>query len=236
MAERVDESAKLTGAFDAVARWCEDYFRSATGSGTPLGPQFVRVVRAFGEIAAASADCQDANRALRLSMLREKVEAHLQGFMRGDLAGESSATLPEPSRLVQAEAQVHIQDRGDMPWRPQLAECGAAGTGRRLEGFSLRVNPLIEDVSLKYKAHLAVKGDTPWVDQGEYCGTRGQDRRVEAIWIEMAAGADRFDVYYSAHLCRFGWTGWFKNGQMCGTRGEYRQVEAIKVFLAERRP
>ena len=232
MVEGVDESTKLTGAFDAVARWCEDYFLSATGSGTPLGPQFVRVVRAFGEIAAATADSRDTNRALRLSMLREKVEAYLQGFMRGDLAGESSATLPEPSQLVQAEALVHVQDRGDTSWQSQLSESGAAGTGRRLEGFSLRVNPPVEGVSLRYKAHLAVKGDTPWIGQGEYCGTRGQDRRVEAIWIELAEGAERFDVYYSAHLCRFGWTGWFKNGQMCGTRGEYRQVEAIKVFLA----
>lgn len=236
MAERVDESAELTGAFESVTRWCEDYFRSATGSGTPLGPQFVRVLRAFSEIAAATADSHDANRALRLSMLREKVEAYLQGFMRGDLAGESSATLPEPSRLVQVEAQAHLQDQGDSAWQPQLAECGEAGVGRRLEGFSLRLSPATGGVALRYKAHLAVKGDTAWVRQGEFCGTRGQNRRLEAIWIEMAEGADRFDVYYSAHLCRFGWTGWFKNGQMCGTRGEYRQVEAIKVFLSERRP
>lgn len=234
MAGDVDESAKVTEAFDAVTRWCESYFQSAAGSGTPLGPQFVRVLRVFGEIAAASADSQAANRALRLSMLREKVEAYLQGFMRGDLAGESSATLPEPSQLVQIEAMAHVQDRGDTPWRSQLAECGAAGTGRRIEGFSLRLNPPAEGVSLRYKAHLAVRGDTRWTEQGEYCGTRGENRRVEALWIELDEGADRFDVYYSAHLCRFGWTGWFKNGQMCGTRGEYRQVEAIKVFLAEK--
>lgn len=234
MAGGVDESAKLTEAFDAVTRWCESYFQSATGSGTPLGPQFVRVIRAFGEIATASADSQAANRALRLSMLREKAEAYLQGFMRGDLAGESSAVLPEPSQLVQVEAMTHVQDRGDTAWRSQLSECGAAGTGRRIEGFSLRLNPPAEGVSLRYKAHLAVRGDTRWTDQGEYCGTRGENRRVEALWIELAEGADRFDVYYSAHLCRFGWTGWFKNGQMCGTRGEYRQVEALKVFLAEK--
>ncbi len=232
MADSTDQSAELTESFEVVARWCQDYFLSATGSGTPLGPQFVRVIRAFGEIAAATSSSGDSNRALRLSILREKVEAYLQGFMRGDLAGESSATLPEPSQLVQAEALVHVQDRGDTSWRPQLAECGAAGTGRRLEGFALRVNPPVEGISLRYKAHLSVIGDTPWVDQGDYCGTRGQNRRLEAIWIELAEGADRFDVYYSAHLCRFGWTGWFKNGQMCGTRGEYRQVEAIKVFLA----
>lgn len=235
MADSTEKSARATEAFDAVTRWCEDYFLSATGSGTPLGPQFVRVLRTFSEIAAATASSGDANRALRLSMLREKVEAYLQGFMRGDLAGESSTTLPEPSQLVQAEALVHVQDRGDTPWRSQLTECGAAGTGRRLEGFSLRVNPPTEGVSLRYKAHLSVKGDTPWVDQGDYCGTRGQNRRLEAIWIELSEGADRFDVYYSAHLCRFGWTGWFRNGQMCGTRGEYRQVEAIKVFLAAKR-
>ncbi len=235
MANSTDQSAKLTESFEAVVRWCEDYFLSASGSGTPLGPQFVRVIRAFGEIAATSADSLAANRALRLSMLREKVEAYLQGFMRGDLAGESSATLPEPSQLVQVEAFVHVQDRGDTSWRSQLTECGAAGTGRRLEGFSLRVNPPVDGVSLRYKAHLSVKGDTPWVDQGDFCGTRGQNRRLEAIWIELVEGAERFDVYYSAHLCRFGWTGWFKNGQMCGTRGEYRQVEAIKVFLAAKR-
>lgn len=234
MAQGADEATELAASFDKVARWCESYFVSASGSGTPLGPQFLRVLRAFGELATVSASGDTANRALRLSMLREKTEAYLQGFMRGDLAGLSNTALPEPSQLVQAEAMAHVQEHGDTPWRPQLSECGAAGTGRRIEGFSLRLNPPVEGVSLRYKAHVAVKGDSPWVEQGEFCGTRGQNRRVEAIWIEMAEGADRFDVYYSAHLCRFGWTGWFKNGQMCGTRGEYRQVEAIKVFLAEK--
>lgn len=235
MASSSEQLAKQAEAFEIVARWCESYFASAVGSGTPLGPQMIRVLRAFSEIAAADADSQDVNRALRLSMLREKAEAYLQGFLRGDLAGESSATLPEPSRLVQIEAQAHVQDRGDTPWRSQLTECGAAGTGRRIEGFSLRLNPPVEGVALRYKTHLAVKGDTPWVEQGNYCGTRGENRRIEALWVELAEGADRFDVFYSAHLCRIGWTGWFKNGQMCGTRGEYRQVEAIKLFLSEKR-
>lgn len=234
MTERADQATQLAASFDVVARWCEAYFTSATGSGTPLGPQFVRVLRAFGEMSVTASSGKFSNQALRLSVLREKVEAYLQGFMRGDLAGESSATLPEPSKLVQVEAMAHVQQRGDTSWCPQLTECGTVGTGRRIEGFSLRINPPVDGVSLRYKAHLAVAGDTPWMDQGEYCGTRGQNRRVEAIWIEVAEGADRFDVYYSAHLCRFGWTGWFKNGQMCGTRGEYRQVEAIKVFLAEK--
>jgi hypothetical protein len=234
MAQEAKDETALAASFDAVAQWCESYFVSASGSGTPLGPQFVRVLRAFGELAAASSSNDTANRALRLSILREKTEAYLQGFMRGDLAGLPSASLPEPSRIVQTEVMAHVQGRGDTPWHPQLSECGAAGTGRRIEGFSLRLSPPVEGVSLRYRAHVAVKGDTFWVEQGAFCGTRGEYRRVEAIWIELAEGADRFDVYYSAHLCRFGWTGWFKNGQMCGTRGEYRQVEAIKVFLAEK--
>ena len=234
MAQGANETTELAASFDTVARWCESYFISATGSGTPLGPQFVRVLRAFGEMATASADIAAPHRALRLSMLREKTEAYLQGFMRGDLAGLSTASLPEPSQLVQAEALAHVQERGDTPWLSQLSECGAAGTGRRIEGFALRLNPPVEGVLLHYKAHVAVRGDSRWVEQGEFCGTRGENLRIEAIWIELAEGAERFDVYYSAHLCRFGWTGWFKNGQMCGTRGEYRQVEAIKVFLAEK--
>ena len=234
MAQDADEATELAASFDVVARWCESYFQSTSASGTPLGPQFVRVLRAFGEMATASANTDSVNRGLRLSILREKTEAYLQGFMRGDLAGLASSALPEPSQLVQAEAMAHVQGQGDTTWHSQLSDCGAAGTGRRIEGFAVRLNPPLDSVSLKYKAHIAVKGDTPWVEQGEFCGTRGQYRRVEAIWIDLAEGADRFDVYYSAHLCRFGWTGWFKNGQMCGTRGEYRQVEAIKVFLAEK--
>ena len=233
--DRDTEPAGLTASFETVARWSQEFFASSRGSGTPLGPQFVRVVRAFGELAEAPSSGDPTTRGLRLSLLREKVEAYLQGFMRGDLAGESSATLPEPSRIVQTETMVHIQGHGDTDWKRQLSECGTIETGRRLEGFAIRLNPPVEGVALRYKAHLAVKGDTIWLDQGEYCGTRGEDRRIEAIWIELAEGAERFDIYYSAHLCRFGWTGWFKNGQMCGTRGEYRQVEAIKMFLAEKR-
>lgn len=234
MARGVEGSAHWGASFDEVARWCEDYFVSESGSGTPLGPQFIRVIRAFRELAVASETGDPATRALRLSMLREKAEAHLQGFMRGDLAGESSATLPEPSRVVQVETMAHVQDHGDTPWRAQLSDCGTVGTGQRIEGFAVRLNPPVEGVALRYKAHVAVRGDTPWFDQAEFCGSRGQNRRVEALWMELVEGAERFDIYYSAHLCRFGWTGWFKNGQMCGTRGEYRQVEAIKVFLAEK--
>lgn len=141
MAQSADEATSLAASFDVVTRWCESYFVSASGSGTPLGPQFVRVLRAFGEMAVASANTDSANRALRLSMLREKTEAYLQGFMRGDLAGISSTALPEPSNLVQAEVMAHVQERGDTPWRPQLSECGAAGTGRRIEGFAVRLNP-----------------------------------------------------------------------------------------------
>jgi len=224
----------LRDSFEQVMHWCERYFQSATGQRTPLGPQFLRVLQAFGELASATTGATDKTQALRVSMLREKVEAYLQGFMRGDLAGESAATLPEPSQLVQVEAMSHVQGHGDLDWRPQLEECGVSGKNRRLEGFALRLNPPTSQVALRYKAHLAVRGDTRWFDQGEFCGTRGENRRVEAIWIELAEGADRFDVYYSAHLCRFGWTGWFKNGQMCGTRGEYRQMEAFKVFLSEK--
>lgn len=234
MADSPEKSAKVTEAFDAVTRWCEDYFLSATGSGTPLGPQFVRVLRTFREIAAATASSGDANRSLRLSMLREKVEAYLQGFMRGDLAGESSATLPEPSQLVQAETLVHVQDRGDTPWRSQLTECGAAGTGRRLEGFSLRVNPPVEGVSLRYKAHLSVKGTRLGSIKGitaALADRTDDSKRSGSNWPKVPTALTSI----IRHLCRFGWTGWFKNGQMCGTRGEYRQVEAIKVFLAAKR-
>lgn len=234
MAQDAKQETALPASFDAVVGWCERYFTSASGSGTPLGPQFVRVVRALGDIASAETGGDPANRALRLGMLREKADAYLQGFMRGDLAGMSSALLPEPSRFLQAEVMVHVQDQGDTPWRSQLTECGSVGFGKRVEGFAVRLNPPVGDVSLRYKAHIAVQGDTAWHDQGEFCGSRGQKRRVEAIGIELSEGADRYDVYYSAHLCRFGWTGWFKNGQTCGTRGEYRQVEAIKVFLAEK--
>ena len=234
MARNADDATTTVSSFETVARWCQDYFVSASGSGAPLGPQIVRLIRAFGEMAAVQTSSDAATRSLRLSMLREKAEAYLQGFMRGDLAGESTSSLPEPSRLVQADLMVHVQDHGDTDWRPQLSECGSVGHGKRIEGFAVRLNPPVEGVSLRYKAHVSVLGDTAWFGDGEYCGTRGQKRRVEAIWIELAEGFDRFDIYYSAHLCRFGWTGWFKNGQMCGTRGEYRQVEAIKVFLAEK--
>ncbi len=227
-----NDTPAVAASFESVVRWCDQFFNSVDGSGTPLGPQLVRVLRAFGELAASETSGDEATRGLRSSMLREKAEAHLQGFMRGDLAGISTSSLPEPSKSVQAEVMVHLQKQGDTEWHPQLAECGSIGTGRRIEGFAVRLNPPIDGVSICYKAHLAMRGDTHWVQQGEYCGSRGQNRRVEALWIELAEGADRFDVYYSAHLCRLGWTGWFKNGQMCGTRGEYRQIEAIKVFLA----
>lgn len=228
-----NDSTSTVASFETVARWCDEYFVSARGSGTPLGPQIVRLIRAFGEMAAAETS-DTATRALRLSMIREKTEAYLQGFMRGDLAGVSNQSLPEPSKRVQLEAMAHVQDNGDTDWRPQLTEIGLSGFHKRIEGFAVRVQPPIEGISIRYKAHVAMRGDTRWVGDGEYCGTRGDKLRVEAIWIELAEGFDRYDVYYSAHLCRFGWTGWFKNGQMCGTRGEYRQVEAIKVFLVEK--
>ncbi len=109
---------------------------------------------------------------------------------------------------------------------------GTRGQSRRLEGFSLQLNPQVPGLSLKYVAHLQGTGDALFVNEGEFLGTRGQSRRLEGFAIELTGpSAANYDVIYMAHLAGTGDTGFFQNGQFCGTRGQSRQVEGILIRI-----
>ena len=231
MSTNGEERTVIRESFERVGDWCTKYF--STHQAEPVGPSLVSLIRLFGGLAEVSNSSAPLDVA-RATSFNERIEAYLNRFQRGDLAGETLATLPLPSEEVGVEVMAHAAFLGDTPWCRPTQECGTTGQGRAIEGFALRLVPDRNEISFRYKAHLSDRGDTRWFTLNEFCGTMGERRRVEAVWIDITEGKEKYDVFYSAHLARIGWTGWFKNGQMCGTRGEYRQVEALKLFVAEK--
>jgi uncharacterized protein YjdB len=126
---------------------------------------------------------------------------------------------------------VHLEDYGDRTWHEnQFA--GTHNEGRRIEGFSLQINPPVEGLSLKYMAHLQNIGDTAWVNEGDFVGTRGQSRRLEGFAIELdGPAASRYYVEYRAQVQNQGDTGPKLNGAFCGTRGQSLRLEGMQVVI-----
>jgi hypothetical protein len=129
---------------------------------------------------------------------------------------------------------VHLEKIGDVTGRDSEF-VGTRGQSRRLEGFSLSLNPAIAGLSMQYMAHLQNIGDVPFVNEGQFVGTRGESRRLEGFAIRLSGpSATNFNVVYMAHLEGHGDTGLHRNGQFCGTRGESRTVEGILVRIEPR--
>ena len=136
---------------------------------------------------------------------------------------------------MKLDVLVHLEDLGDR--RGHNNEfLGTRGQSRRLEGFSIKIDPPIPNLGIRYMAHLEDIGDVPYQQNGEFIGTRGQSRRLEGFAIELTGPAARkYDVLYMAHLQDRGDTPWCKNGQFCGTRGQSRRVEGISVRIVPRK-
>ncbi len=126
---------------------------------------------------------------------------------------------------------VHLQDRADRTGRDGQY-LGTRGESRRLEGFSVKFDPPIPGVSLKYMAHLQDIGDTPWTNG--FVGTRGQHRRLEGFAIKLEGpNAHRFSVQYQAHIQNIG-DRTASDGVFVGTRGQSLRVEGILVRVVPR--
>ena len=103
------------------------------------------------------------------------------------IAVEAIRVTSVPVPDVSVQLQVHQQDVGDSHWVAQHDLAGSTGKGRRLEGFSAKLEgkdaPLYD---LKYTAHLQDSGDVGPYANGAFCGTRGQCRRLEGVqmWLE----------------------------------------------------
>jgi hypothetical protein len=126
---------------------------------------------------------------------------------------------------------VHLQGYGDRTWHEnQFA--GTRHEGRRIEGFSLQIDPPVEGLSLRYMAHLESTGDTRWFDEGEFVGTRGQSRRLEGFAIELQGpAASKYYVEYQVQVQGQGETGPKLNGAFCGTRGQALRLEGMQVVI-----
>jgi uncharacterized protein YjdB len=149
---------------------------------------------------------------------------------RGGWAGGCQGSYsPGPLSL---RVMAHLENIGDIAFREnELA--GTRGQSRRLEGFSVTIDPAVPGLSLRYMAHLENIGDTPFVNEGQCVGTRGQSRRLEGFAIDVIGpAASKYNVFYMAHLQGTGDTTFYQNGQFCGTRGQSRRVEGILVRIA----
>lgn len=137
-------------------------------------------------------------------------------------------------RQLLMDVLVHLEGIGDLAFHEDEF-AGTRGQSRRLEGFQLSFNPLLDGLSMQYMAHLQGNGDVAWVSGGQFVGTRGQSRRLEGFAIKLTGKhASEFTVKYMAHLEGTGDTDWYSDGQFCGTRGQSRRVEGICVKVVKK--
>ena len=148
--------------------------------------------------------------------------------------GVRGIAIPAPVTSVPLTIVVHLQGIGDKTFHADEF-AGTRGESRRLEGFSVRIDPPVPGLTMQYSAHLQETGDVPSVNEGEFVGTRGQSRRLEGFQIRLAGPeASHYSVSYMAHLQDIGDTSYFADGEFCGTRGQSRRVEAISVRVTRR--
>ncbi|MFC5741826.1 hypothetical protein [Dyella tabacisoli] len=137
---------------------------------------------------------------------------------------------------VRFDVLAHIQNEGDVHAGPG-EYVGTRGTGQRLEGFAITLEPWTRGLGLRYRADLRGQGDTGWVAGGLFVGTRGQGRALEGFRVELSGEclAD-YDVLYMANISGGGDTEWLANGEYCGLRGQGRYIDGLAIRIMPRRP
>ncbi|WP_266168889.1 hypothetical protein [Dyella subtropica] len=137
---------------------------------------------------------------------------------------------------VRFDVLAHIQNVGDVHAGPG-EYVGTRGTGLRLEGFAITLEPWTRGLGLRYRADIRGQGDTGWVTDGMFVGTRGQGRALEGFRIELSGEclAD-YDVLYMANISGGGDIGWLANGEYCGLRGQGRHIGGLAIRIMPRRP
>ena len=128
----------------------------------------------------------------------------------------------------------HVQTYGDMQAVSNGAVFGSTGSGKRLEGFRIRLSHGMDQVygTLSYSVHCQSYGWMNEVKEGAYAGTRGEGKRIEALKITLNGDLSKyFDIYYRLHVQSLGWLDWAKNGEYAGTSGCALRAEAIQIVL-----
>jgi len=141
------------------------------------------------------------------------------------------------------EVIVQLEGKGKQIFRNnQFA--GTRGEKRGLEGFSIRIDPHISGLTLKYTVHVWDPTDKRKSSQdttaheGEWVGARkGESCNLSGFTIEpIGELAGDYEISYKAHIS--GWledTPFFINGDFCGVRTKDRRIEGIQVGIVRKR-
>lgn len=137
---------------------------------------------------------------------------------------------------VRFDVLAHIQGDGDVRAGP-VEYVGSRGTGLRLEGFAVTLEPWARGFGLRYRADTRGRGDTGWVAGGQFVGTRGRGRALGGSRIELTGEyLVDYDVLYMGHVAGSGDTEWLANGECCGLRGRGRHIGGFAIRITRRRP
>jgi hypothetical protein len=141
------------------------------------------------------------------------------------------------------EVIVQLEGKGKQTFRNnQFA--GTRGEKRGLEGFSIRIDPHISGLTLKYTAHVWDPTDKRrsssdmTAHEREWVGARkGESCNLNGFMIEpIGELASDYEISYKAHIS--GWledTPFFINGDFCGVRTKDRRIKGIQVRLFRKR-
>jgi hypothetical protein len=115
---------------------------------------------------------------------------------------------------------------------------GTMGLYKPLKGFSIQIDPSVDNLSLEYKAHFEnMDKDTEFEPEGTFLARadeKGKILNVQGFSVNLTGTeAKNYDIVYTAHLRGTGnLERNYKNGEFCGTRE--RAVEGMKVLVCPR--
>ena len=128
--------------------------------------------------------------------------------------------------------QAHVQNIGWQEIKYDEERMGTTGESKRIEAFSISLNPKTYNGSIEYRSHVQNYGWLDWKKDGEISGTTGESKRVEAIEIKLSGEiSENYDIYYRVHAQNFGWMSWAKNGEPAGSSHVSCRIEAIEILI-----
>jgi hypothetical protein len=132
----------------------------------------------------------------------------------------------------------HLEGIGDVEFLGN-EWVGTRDQERRLEGFSLNIDPPIETpngtMNIYYQGWVENIGLMPAVQGPAYLGTRGRGLHLEAFSIYVLPNPGmEWSCQYAAWEQDKGLTGVFSEGAWCGSTGLSRRLEAMIVDVLPR--
>lgn len=197
------------------------------------------VLKSGGDVALIRVNCAPAKFLISFSLPEGTKGKYpkivIQKISHQSGKDEESYSVNSPTISVQERFQIlaHIQTRGDVVGMFG-SRVGEHGSGRWIEGFSIRVPEGLNSSDISYQAILGHDWLSPWANGLEYCGSRGIGVPLMGFRIKLSAQAnEKFVLFYCGFFMDGTVNGPVGNDDIC-TSNMRIPLEAIEIYLIAR--